>query len=92
MNLIGLYHLKSNFVTRYVGEELVVVPLKNSVAEMTEMFTLNGVASSIWEHLDGDKSFDDIVNAIVDEYTIDEETAKKDVLVFIEKLQSIIEK
>ena len=92
MNLIELFQLKSNFVTRNIGEELVIVPLKDSVAEMNEMYTLNGVGSSIWAHIDGVKSFDEIVASIVDEYNIDEETAKKDVLNFIEKLQSIIEK
>lgn len=92
MNLIELFHLKSNFVTRNIGEELVIVPLKNSVADMNEMYTLNGVGSSIWAYIDGVKSFDEIVASIVDEYNIEEKTAKKDVEIFLEKLQSIIEK
>ena len=41
MNLQTLHELKSRFVARNVGNELILVPLTANVAQMNELFTLN---------------------------------------------------
>jgi methyltransferase-like protein len=59
---------------------------------MNELFTLNEVGSFIWNHIDGEKSEDDIVKALIVDFNVDEERAIKDVKEFIESLKALIEK
>ena len=49
MEIESLFQLKSKFVTREVGNELIVVPLSANVAQMNELFTLNETAKVIWK-------------------------------------------
>ena len=89
MNLTELYNRKSQFAIRNVGNEKILVPIKNNIANMTEIFTLNEVGSFIWDNIDGKNTEEDIVSAITNEFDIDELTAKKDLTDFIKKFDSI---
>jgi hypothetical protein len=86
MTLSEIHQKKSRFAVRNVGNELILVPLKNNIADMKEIFTLNEVGSFIWEKIDGKNSEDDIASAITVEFDIDHQTAKKDLAEFLEKL------
>ncbi len=90
MNLQTIYNNKHLFGTRNIGSELILVPIKNNVANMTELYTLNEVGSFIWGHIDGVKTIDDIVKALTEEFCIDEITAKKDIEEFLEKISLLI--
>lgn len=86
MNIKSIAEKKENFATRLVGEELILVPLKDNVADMNEMFTLNDVGRFIWENLNEHNSTSDIQKAIAAEFDIDEETAEKDLNEFLNQL------
>ena len=49
MEIRQLNAIKSKFVTRTVGDELVIVPLSGNVAQMNRLFTLNETGKFIWE-------------------------------------------
>jgi len=89
MDINELYKRKSLFAIRNVGNEKILVPIKNNIANMTEIFNLNEVGSFIWDKIDGKNTVDDIVTAIIDEFDIDESTAKKDLTEFIEKFEKL---
>ncbi|HNW99194.1 MAG TPA: PqqD family protein [Bacteroidales bacterium] len=89
MDLNELFKRKSLFATRNVGNEKVLVPVKNNIANMTEIYTLNEVGCFIWDNIDGIKNEDDIINEITNEFDIDRETAKKDLNDFLEKFNNI---
>ena len=78
--------LKSRMVCRKVDNEMVLVPLVNEVAEMKVIYTLNEVASFIWDKIDEVKTFEEIVNAVVESFEIDYQTAFNDVNVFFIEL------
>jgi hypothetical protein len=90
MTIKAIAERKQFFATRQVGEELILVPLKDNVADMDEMFTLNDVGSFIWEMIDENKTVDDLERAIIAEYEVDQQEAKKDLEEFLEKLSSYI--
>ena len=77
---------------KQVGLELVLVPLKGSVADLSEMFTLNEVGSFIWEKLDENESVESMVDAVVSEFEIDRETATADVTSFLVELEGFLAK
>ncbi|MDG5800825.1 PqqD family protein [Marinilabiliaceae bacterium ANBcel2] len=85
--MIDLNHVfrvkKSNFVTRKVDDEMVLVPLADSVADMTRVLTLNETGTLILENLDGKKDIRQIVNLLLKEYDVDREELEKDIEQFI---------
>jgi hypothetical protein len=89
MDINELYNRKSLFAIRNVGAEKILVPIKNNIANMTELFTLNEVGSFIWDKIDGKNTKENIAIAITNEFDIDELTAKKDLAEFIEKFENI---
>jgi hypothetical protein len=86
MDLETMAKAKQHFAARKVGDELVLVPLKGSVAELEEMFTLNDVGRVIYEHLTEGATEDTLVDAIVEEFDIDRHTATEDLREFMTSL------
>jgi len=48
----------------------------------------NEVATGIWTRIDGRATIGQIASAILDEFAVDEETARRDVTAFLELLQT----
>jgi methyltransferase-like protein len=70
-------------VTRKTGDEYVLVPVANNIADMDSVYTINETGAFIWEKIDGKKTVGEIIEALVTEYEIDNETASKDVQEFV---------
>jgi len=90
MDLQKLYTLKSKFVVRAVGNELILVPLTGNVAQMNELFTLNETAKFIWENLEENTTFVELEELMTEAFDVDNETAKKDIEAFIKKLETML--
>jgi len=73
-------------VTTKTGNEYVLVPIANNIADMNSMYTLNETGAFIWEHINGVNSVDDIINKMVAEYEVDYVTASNDVFLFIDDM------
>lgn len=76
----------SSIVTRKTGNEYVLVPVANNIADMDSVYTLNETGAFIWEQIDGKKSVKDLIDEIVNEYDTDNETATADVFSFIHEM------
>jgi len=92
MDIQTLYNLKSKFVAREVGNELILVPLVDNVAKMSELFTLNETAKFIWENSKEEMTLEDMETLITDSFNIDKEIAKKDISIFLNHLESLLKK
>lgn len=91
--MIGLGSVLSHsptIVTRKTGSEYVLVPVSNNIAEMDSVYTLNETGAFIWEQIDGKRTIKELIEAMISEYDIDEETAMKDVFSFIENLSKYL--
>ena len=66
-----------SIVTRKTGNEYVLVPVANNIADMNSVYTLNETGAFIWEHINGKRSVEEIINALTAEYDIDNETASR---------------
>jgi hypothetical protein len=75
-----------HFVSRKVGDETVVVPVRAGVANLEAIFTMNGVGSAIWARIDGKTSVGDLARAVVGEFDVTEAEAASDVEEFVELL------
>lgn len=92
MNIQTLYNLKSKFVSREVGNELILVPLVDNVAKMSELFTLNETAKFIWENSKEEMTIEDMEILMTDSFNIDKETARKDITAFLNHMESLFKK
>lgn len=68
--------------TRTLGGETIVLSLPNS-----RYFTITGVGTRILELLVEDKSAQDVVDAVVEEYEVDRAVAERDVNAFLGRLR-----
>lgn len=90
MDIQQLYRIKSKFVTRAVGNELIIVPLSGNVAQMNELFTLNETAKLIWENLDENASFESMQTLLTETFEVDKTTALNDVESFLFRMEKLL--
>jgi len=74
-------------VTRKTGNEYILVPIANNIADMDSVFTLNETGAFIWEMIDGNRTVGEIIEALTYEYETDITTAEEDILEFIETMR-----
>lgn len=79
-----------SIVTRKTGNEYVLVPVTDNIADMTSIYTLNETGAFIWEQINGNKSVEDIINALTAEYDIDNKNATTDVFSFIDNMSKYL--
>jgi hypothetical protein len=77
-------------VSRKTGNEYVLVPITNNIADMDSVYTLNETGAFIWEQINGKRSVEDIIIALTNEYETDTVNAEKDVLSFISDLRKYL--
>ena len=77
-------------VTTKTGNEYVLVPVANNIADMNSVYTLNETGAFIWEHINGESSVEDIINEMTTEYEIDYITASEDVYSFIDDMSKYL--
>jgi methyltransferase-like protein len=86
ISLNSVVSQSSSIVTRKTGNEYVLVPVANNIADMNSVYTLNETGAFLWEQIDGKKSVKDLIDALIAEYEIDKGSATGDVLSFIEEM------
>lgn len=69
----------TDFMLRDIAGEVILVPTGAATQQFNGMITLNEVAAFIWKNLDESKSKEELVDKIMDEFEVDEETARTDV-------------
>jgi hypothetical protein len=84
----NVYRPTSDVVTRKVGDESVIVPVRSHVADLDAVVTLNPVGARIWELLDGQRNLEAIAGMICDEYEVEPDTARADVGEFVHSLEA----
>lgn len=81
--------IKENFVLRNVADEYIVMPTGSGIADFDGAVALNEVSAFIFNKLCNPMSEEDLVTAVLNEYDVDADTAKKDVEALIAKFNEI---
>lgn len=74
------------FIMREIVGEYMLVPTGATTQEFNGLITLSETAKFIWENLESVESLDEMIQKILEEYEIDEETARNDAVEFISQL------
>jgi hypothetical protein len=89
-DLRSVYRHSPSVVTRKTGNEYVLVPVANNIADMNSVYTLNETATFLWEHIDGKRCVKELIEALVEEYETDEKTASDDVFAIISDMKKYL--
>ncbi|NLB77706.1 MAG: PqqD family protein [Clostridiaceae bacterium] len=71
--------IKDGFLLREIAGSWVVVPLGQRVVEYNGLMVLSESGAMLWKKMETGAEMDDLVQAILSEYDIDEATARADV-------------
>ena len=73
-------------VTRRIGDEIVLVPVRSSTGAMSEIFALNETAALVWNALAQPQSVDELSALMTHEFAIDIGPAQADVAELLDLL------
>ncbi len=79
--------IKDGFILRTVGKERVVVAVGEASIGFNGIIHLNETGEFLWKQLEKENTPKGMLEALLAEYDIGEEQAKKDIGTFIEKLR-----
>lgn len=79
--------IKKGFMLREVAKNYVVVAVGEASKEFNGVINLNETGAFLWKQLIDDNTVDGVVAALLNEYDVSEEAARKDVELFINKLK-----
>jgi len=80
--------IKDGFILRTIADTHIVVPVADRVIEFKGMITLNEVSVEVWNFLQTDKSYDDILDYMLSIYEIDRETAANDLNELLDQMEN----
>lgn len=84
------YQKDPNIVSRMIGDEIILIPIKQKLADVNAMYLLrDDVSVRIWELIDGRRNIREIEDIISNEFEVDPEQAKKDISKFLKQLEKI---
>lgn len=83
------YERNPDFICRKIVDEMLLVPVRQNVADTDYIFTMSPLGSFIWERLDGRQTLGDIQAAITDVYDADPDVVAVDVPEFVGQLEAV---
>lgn len=90
INLASIYTPSPLIVARDTGDEYILVPVTDNIADMSSVYTLNSTGAFIWERLDGKRTVRDIIDEMEQEFEIDGKTALNDTLSFFTEMKDYL--
>lgn len=77
--------LKEGYLAREIAGCYIVVPVGERVIDFKGIMTLNDTGYFIWKNLSADTTESNLLSAVLNEYEIDEATARADLEKFLSK-------
>lgn len=79
--------IKKGFIMRKIADVQVIVPVGESDIDFNGIITLNDTAAFLFEQLQSDTSKDALLERLLEEYDVDEQTARTDIDTFCSQLE-----
>ena len=81
--------INKNFTMRNIAGEYILVPVGEAALQVSGMLITNEVGAFIWEVCQEEVTEEEIVSRILEEFEVDEATAKADLSEFLGRLQAL---
>ncbi len=83
------YRRSPNMVARKIGDEVIIVPIRNNVGDLACIYSLNEVGAFVWERIDGGQAITSLVDAVCGEFEADRGEVERDLGEFLGQLEEI---
>lgn len=81
--------IKKELMKREIAGESFLIPLGKTTYEANGLFVLTELGSFIWDLLPEAETEAQILEKILEDYEVDEATARKDLELFLDKLRNM---
>lgn len=78
--------IRKEFVLREIAGDYIIIPTGKTTLAFKGLITVNEVGAALWKMLQSEKSLDELVKGILDEYDVEEGVAREDIQEFLETL------
>ena len=78
--------IKEGFLLRSIAQKIVVVPVSGDL-DLNMMIKLNETGCFLWEQLQSETTVDEVVQAVLRKYDIEEAAARNYVEAFVKDLE-----
>lgn len=78
--------IKDGFILRQVAGNYIVIGVGGEAVDFNGMVTINETGAFLWKILEKGADKEDLLEALLKEYDVDEESAKKDITAFLQNL------
>lgn len=89
MGKTAILRKNKNMVTRVIGNETVLLPVYKTSDEINCIYTLNKVASRVWEMIDGKQTLTAIKKKILKEFDTTSKEVDKKMEALLKELKEI---
>ena len=79
--------IKDGFILREVAGSFIVVAVGSAVKDFNGIINLNETGAFLWKILESGATKEELLKKMLEEYDVNEETARQDIDAFINKLQ-----
>ncbi len=86
---IKYYIRDTAVVARRVGDETVLVPVRQNVGDLESIYTLNEVAAALWDRLETGQTVPGLAAALSAEYEVTPPKAESDVQAFLSEMAEL---
>ena len=83
------YQKNPDMVSRLIGDEFILVPIRRNVADLESVLTLGGTGVRIWELIDGRLTVGELLDRVVEEFAVGPEQAEADLAEYLQSLEEI---
>ena len=78
--------IEKEYVLREIAGDHIIIPVGTTVLEFNGLITVNEVGVFLWKMLQEEVTMEELVQAVLKEYDVEEEVAREDIQEFLDKL------
>lgn len=83
----SVYRHSKEVAYRRIVDEIVLVPIRKDAQKSLGVYRLNKTAAVLWEMMDGTRTVDDLVDAMVARFEVEPDLARTDIKALINDLR-----
>ena len=81
--------IRKELIRREIAGDVILVQVGGTVLENNGLFALNELGAFLWDRLESAEDEAGLVQAVLAEYEVDEDTARTDTAAFLQKLREM---
>ena len=75
----AVYGPAAGVILRTIADTSLLVPIQGDLADLRQIYALHGIGPCIWQHLDGTRTLDDVLEVVLGRYEVNADAARADI-------------